>query len=196
MLIVYSLYPVCIGCPSGWECCATLWEACVCTVPGWDSCCIRVTDPICIAANAACWVLKKPLDLILQGTVVVVDKSRHSLDVVKAVVSVAQGVVYAAKGGLDGAIGFLKGVKATYKIGVNAISALADFTSTRIINIHEMYFKVGLSVAGKGAFHCQIKGILMGQNLDVNLHFDTKNIWSLVMDLAEKAIAGLSEFIG
>ena len=126
----------------------------------------------------------------------VVDKCRHSLDVVKGGVSVAQGVVYAAKGGFDGAIGFLEGVKATYKIGVNAISALADFASTRIINIQEIYFKVGLSLAGKGAFHCQIKGILMGQNLDVNLHFDTRNIWSLVKNLAEKAIAGLSEFIG
>ena len=169
---------------------------CICTHPGWDSCCTRITDPICVTANAACWLLKKPLDLILQGAIVIVDKSRHLLDVAKAALSVAQGFVYAAKGVLQGAIGFLEGVKVTYRVGVNAISALANFVLTQVINIREIYFKVGLSAASGGAFQCRIKGVLMGNNLNVSLRFDTRNIWSLVKNLAERAVSGLSKFIG
>ena len=196
MYNVFSLYTVCIGCPSGWVCCGRVWGACICTHPGWDSCCTRITDPICAVANAACWLLKKPIDLILQVAIVVVDKSRHLLDIAKAALSVVQGFVYAAKGILQGAIGFLEGVKVTYRVGVNAVSALASFVLTQIINIREIYFKVGLSAASGGAFQCRIKGVLMGNNLDVSLQFDTRNIWSLVKNLAERAVSGLSKFIG
>ena len=187
---------MCFGCPSGWHCCGRVWGACICTYPGWDSCCWRATDPICLAANAACWLLKKPLDLILQAAIVVVDKSRHVLDVAKVALDVARGVVYAAKRSLDGAILFLEGVKVTYRVGVNALSALANFVLTKIINIREIYFKVGLSAADGGIFQARVKGVLMGIDIDLNLEIDTRNIWKIAKSLAEKAVSGLSNFIG
>lgn len=118
MIIVcnYIPYTACVGCPKGWICCARKWGACICRRPGWDSCCVRITSPTCLAKNAACWVLKKPLDLALQLAIVVVDKSRHALDVVKAALSVAQGVVYSARVTLDGAKAFLGGVKKPIKL--------------------------------------------------------------------------------
>ena len=127
-------------------------SACICVVPGWDSCCVRIINPICNVADAACWLLKKPLDLILRVAIVVVDKSFHSLDVAKVALTVAQGILHGAKVVLDGAIAFLVGVKITYKVGVSAITALVDFALTKLINIREIYFKVALGAASRGEF--------------------------------------------
>ena len=187
---------MCVGCPKGWDCCGSAWGKCVCKRPGWDSCCKRVTDPACTAKNAACYLLKKPLDLVLTAAIKVVDKSRVLLDAAKGALSVAQGVVNAAKRSLDLAIGFLEGVKKAYRTGVNAMSALANFALTKIINIREMYFKAGLSVANGGVFHCRIRGVLMGKSVNLNLSFDTRNIMSIAKGLAERAFSGISKFIG
>ena len=110
--------------------------------------------------------------------------------------SIAQGVLRGAQKLLDAAKAILEGVKIAYRVGVNALSALANFVLTQIINIREVYFKVGLGAASGGEFACRIKGVLMGQNLDINLQFNTRSIWSLVKSLAEKAMSGLSKFIG
>ena len=83
-----------------------------------------------------------------------------------------------------------------YRIGVNALSALTSFLLTQIINIREIYFNVGLNVANGGRFQCRVMGTLMGQNININLDIDTRNIWSIARSLAEKALSGLSKFIG
>ena len=151
---------------------------------------------MCLARNAACWTLKKTLDAALRVAIWVVDKSRRVLDVAKGALYVARGVVYSARRSLDGAIGFLEGVKRSYRIGVKAISALANFTLTKIINIREIYFKVGLSVANGGKFQCRVTGVLMGRNTNLHLSINTRNVWLIARSLANKAISGLSKYIG
>lgn len=146
--------------------------------------------------NAACWLLKKPLDLVLRVAIVIVKKCKHVLDIAKVAVHVARGIVYAAKRTLDVAVAFLEGVKKLYTVGVNALSALTRFALTKIINIREVYFKVGLSVASGGKFQCRVKGVLMGVNVNLSLYLDTRNIWSIAKALANRAIRGLSKFIG
>ena len=126
----------------------------------------------------------------------VVDKSRYTLEVAKGAVSVAQGVVNAAKGVLDLAIAALEVVKITYRVGVDALTAFTRFALTQIINIRKMYFKVSLSAANGGKFQCQVQGTLMGKNINVKLHFNTKNILGIAKSLGEKAVSGISRFIG
>ena len=157
---------------------------------------MRITNPLCLVANAACWLLKKPLDLILQAAIFIVDKSRHILDVAKVALSLVQGVLHTAKLALDGAILFLEGVKVTYKVGVSAITALVDFTFTKIFNITEIYFRVALGSAKGAEFECRVKGVILGMNLDVKLKFDLRNIFSLIKPLADQVLRGLSKFIG
>ena len=173
-----------------------MWGTCICKLPGWHSCCVRIKNPLCVVANAACWLLKKPLDLILQVAIFVVDKSRHVLDVAKVALSLAQGVLHAAKLALDAAIVVLEGIKITYKVGVQAITALVDFAFKKLLNIREMYFRVALGSAKGAEFECRIRGVLLGVNFDVKLKFNLRNIWSLIRSLAEQAISGLSKFIG
>ena len=191
-----SFLTVCIGCPRGWKCCGKVWGTCVCKRPKWNSCCKRITDPVCLGRNAACYALKKPLDFALTAAIRIVDKSKVALDVAKGALSVAKGIVNAAKRSLNVAIAFLERVKRTYRIGVNAISALTRFTLTKIINIRKMYFRVGLRLANGGKFQCRVEGVLLGRSINLSLSFNTRNIWSVGRALAERAISGLSKFIG
>ena len=108
----------------------------------------------------------------------------------------AQRAVDTTKGALDIANAALDTVRITYKVGVGALSALGNFALTEIINIREMYFKVALSVANGGQFQCRVKGVLMGNNINVNLDFDTNNIFGIAKSLGERAVSGIGGFIG
>ena len=185
-----------MGCPKGWRCIKRVWGVCVFGLPGWDSCCIRIKNPLCLLANAACWLLKKPLDLILQAVIFIVDKSRHILDIAKVALTLAQGVLHTAKLALDVAIGVLEGIKITYKVGVKAISALVDFVLTKLLNIREMHFRVALGTAKGGEFDCGVSGVLLGVNFNLRVRFNILDIWSIIKFFAEKAVSGLSKFIG
>ena len=113
----------------------------------------------------------------------------------KVALTAAQGILHAAKLALDGAILFIEGVKVAYKVGVSAITALTDFILTEIINIHEIRFRVALSAANGGEFMCQIKGVLLGNELNVEVNFNIRDIASLIKNIAERAVSGLSGFI-
>ena len=187
---------MCIPCPDGWTCCGKVWGTCICTHPTFDDCCTRADDPVCLTENGACAALKEPLKGILKGAAVIVDKSRVTLEAAKGALSVAQGFVSAAKGTLDIAIAGLTAVRKTYRAGVEALNAFANFALTEIINIREMYFKVALSVADGGEFQCQVKGVLMGNKIDVTLDFNIRNPLELAKSLGERAISGISGFFG
>ena len=101
----------------------------------------------------------------------------------------------AARVALDGAIKGLDVVKATYKIGVKAISALSNFIFTKIFNIHEIYFNVRLSEANGGKFLCGMKYVVYGKSLNVQRVVDTRDIWPLIIYFAEITNPGLSSFI-
>ena len=59
-----------------------------------------------------------------------------------------------------------------------------------------MYFKVKLSVANGGKFKCRVKGVLMGKNINLKLDFDTNDILGIAKSLGERAVSGISKFIG
>ena len=153
-------------------------------------------DPVCISENVACAALKKPISVALQAARETIDRAKYTLDVARGAVSTARGAVNAAKGILDIAIGALETVKITYKAGISALSALRKFALTEIINIHGMYFGTTLSVAQGGQFVCRLKGILMGEDIDVHLQFDVNNIMGIAKSLGERAISGIAGFIG
>ena len=151
-------------------------------------------DVTCVIANTACEESKKLINSGLKLAKTVLTESDVALDIAKGVLTAAQGVVSAAQSSLDLAIGALATVRKTYSAGVDALDALATFALTEIVNIHEMYFKVELSVANGGVFQCQVKGVLMGDDIDLDLDFDIKNPLELAKSLGEQAISGLSKY--
>lgn len=187
---------MCVGCPKGWKCHLKVWGKCVCKLPKWNHCCKRIVNPVCASKNALCAVLKKAAYVVLRGAETIVRKSKVFLDVAKGGLSLAHGVVNSAKGLLDLAVKALDVVRATYRVGVSALNAVAKFTLTKIIDIKEMYFKVQLSLASGGKFQCQVKGVLVGKHINLNLNFDINDILKIAKSLGEKVVAGLSNFFG
>ena len=165
--------------------------------PCWSGvCCTDIPEPTCTAANGVCHAARKPLDTALKGALKALDASKNILDAAKGVLTGAQHTVDGAKAGLDGAILALEGVKQAYNVGFHAMGALFDFTVPTIINIREMYFKVGLNVASGGKFQCRVIGVIMGHNINVNLDFDIHNIQTIAKRLAEYGVSGISKYFG
>ena len=187
---------VCYKCKIGFKCCKKIFGRCVFKCPKFKSCCKRITDPRCIAKNKGCYALKKTLEGTLRGVTKTLDFSKKKLDGAKAILSAAQGVINKAKNSLDGVVAALEQVKNAYRVGVSAIDALARFTQSKIIGIREIYFKVGLSVANGGKFKVRIECVLMGRSYKLTLDFDTRDVLSFAKKLAERALSGLSKFIG
>lgn len=121
-------------------------------------------------------------------------KARDILNKAKRFLRKAQNIVSFAKKAWNKAKKALNYLKKT--VGAIALKALKTLLSNKIINIIEMNFKVELRKAVGGRFECGVKGILLGKRFSFHLDFDTRNILSLAKSLAEKAIRGLSKFIG
>ena len=66
----------------------------------------------------------------------------------------------------------------------------------QIINIKEVYFNVSLSEANGGKFSCHVKGVLVGQTLDVDLDIDVRNPLTIAKALGERIVHGISDYIG
>ena len=130
------------------------------------------------------------------SAIVVVDKSKGVLDVAKVALILAQGVLNTAKLAFNAANAALEGVKVLYKVGATALTALVDFSFTKPINIREIYFRRALSVANSFEFDCRVKGVLLGANLDIRVKFNVRDVLSLIGVIADRAISGLSKFIG
>lgn len=132
---------------------------------------------------------------ILENTLNALRSAKDSLYKAIDAFRKAEMAVTIAKQSLDIAKTALDKVKNVYKVGVKAAKALRSFIATKIISIHEVYFKVALSVAESGKFQCRVKGVVVGRNLNVNLKFDVRDVLSIAKSLGEKVISGISDFI-
>ena len=122
------------------------------------------------------------------------NEARDSLNKAEDVLKKARDNVSFAKKAWYEAKKALNDLKKT--VGAIALKTLKTLSSNKIINIIEMNFKVELRKAVGGRFECEVKGILFGKHFSKHLDFDTRNILSLAKSLADKAIRGLSKFIG
>lgn len=138
--------------------------------------------------------IKRGFNTIKSFALKAVKRARDLLNKAKDILKKAQSIVSLARKAWDKAKKALNYLKNT--VGAIALKALKTLLSNKIINIIEMHFKVELGKAVGGRFLCQVKGILLGKRFSLHLDFDTRNIFSLVKSIAEKAISGLSKFIG
>ena len=84
---------LCTVCVPGCGRCSCSWSGCGCHC---SSCYNRFTDPVCLAANAACEALKAPIIVSLRV-------SRESVSVLGDSLNVAKGVFSAAESALEAA---------------------------------------------------------------------------------------------
>ena len=187
-------YPVCIGCPNGFTCCGTVWGVCVCTHPTWKSCCTRIPDPICEAANVACLALKEPIKLALKAAEEVVDASRHTLEVAKAGIAIPQATLLAAEAAVSVAQKALDGIEAAYAAGLKAADFIARLGLNGLISIRQISFDINLDAAAGGSFSGSITAVFAGSaEVTVSLHINLYDIISMVKQLVDHIGDGLSD---
>ena len=168
----------------------------MCRRPTFSSCCFRSPDPVCQAQRQTCLGLRGTLNAALIAAQKVVDASKHTLDAAEAALEVPKAAVAAAKHSLDVANLALEAAKQTYKVGLDAASAIAGFALGGLINIREITFDVTLSAANGGSFSCSVKATITGKSVDVSLTINVYNIVSIARQLAKHAVSGISSFFG
>ena len=187
---------VCVPAPCGTTCITKAWGKCVLVRPTFSKCCFKSPNLVCEAKRVGCIALRKTLIAALKVAEKVVDKSRFTLDAAKGFLQGVRGVVNAAKHTLDIAKIALELAKQTYKAGTEAGKALTSFALNDLFNIEEVSFDVQLSVANSGSFSGRVKGRILGNNVDVALRINVRDVSSMAKQLAEEAIDGLSSFLG
>ena len=187
---------MCVPAPCGTTCIARAWGKCVLVRPTFSKCCFKSPNLICEAERAGCIALRKTLTAALKVAEQVVDKGRFTLDAAKGVLQGVKGVVNAAKHTLDVAKIALEAAKQTYKAGAKAATALTSFALNDLFNIKEVSFDVQLSVANGGSFSGRVKARILGNNVNVALRINVRDVTSMAKQLAEEAIDGLSSFLG
>ena len=157
-------------------------------------CCKHIPDPRCLAANTACYALKKPIQASIGVARTAVDKSRHLLVVAKVALAAAERFVRSARHILHVAIAFLQGVKAACRAGTQALQFVnrALFTS---LNIQEISFHTSLSAANGGAFGVGVRAIVLRRPVSFRIHFNIRNPIALIMSLASRLVGGLFNFL-
>lgn len=182
-MILYLL-TVCVGCPDGFRCCGRAWGACVCYVPRWNGCCTRVSDPLCETANAACWLTRETVNAAFGAASVVVDTSRHALDVANAGLETARGVVRAAESSIDVAVAALEGTQQLYRAAAQAATVISSFGLNGLIDIHEVSFDAELGIVSGGSFAGEVRASFLGQSAVVSLDINVRGITSMARQLA------------
>ena len=185
--------PVCVGCPDGFTCCGTVWGACVCTHPTWNSCCTRIPDPICEGENVACLALKEPIKLALKAAEEIVDSSRVTLEAAKAALALPEAALRAAEEGVNLAQTAVDGVEAAYAAGLEAAEFVAKLGLNGLISIREISFDVSLGAASGGSFSGSVTAVFGGAaEVTISFNINIYDITSMVKQLVDQIGDGLS----
>ena len=166
---------------------------CICWRPGWNSCCTRIPDHTCKAANAACTALKKPIKLTLRGAEELVDSSRVTLDAAKAALIPLEAAVDAAQKAVNVADAALEGLKITFATALQAANAIANFGLNGLISIREISFSANLDVAAGGSFSGSVRAVFAGAaEATVSFNINLYDITSMARQLADNIGSGFS----
>ena len=170
-----------------------MWGVCVCVAPRFSSCCWRVRDPVCVAENAACELLKAPIRVLLEAAEATLRTTRHTLDVARIAFRAAEEVLSGAQQAVNIASNALEIVEDTYQLGIEVAADIAQFGLTETVNIKEITFDVSLSAASSGRFAASVNARLLGVDASVRVNLDLRDITRAAAELADHVVDGLSD---
>ena len=190
--VIVTHFKVCIGCIAGTTCCGRVWGRCVCWRPRWNGCCRTVSDPVCVATNAACNAFREPIRAALRSAEALVGTTRRTLGVANAAISGLQRAVTVAQQGVSASRVAVSAVRTAHAAGLQAADLISRLTINSLIRIREISFNVSLATAAGGSFSGSITASFGGAtertiSLNINLH----NITSMARELASHIGNGL-----
>ena len=154
-------------------------------VLNWNSCCSKITNPVCVTANTACQGLRATAYSALNVAKGVVSTASHSL-------AIANAALQAAKIPFDLANAGLTAAEKTYALGARAAAEIVSLGKTGIVNIAKISFDVQISVVSGGQFGGSITAGFFGSTPQTfSFSLDFKNVGTMIANLAKKALSTL-----
>lgn len=187
-------------------------------VPVPTSCMVRVPDPVCVVANAACQLLHTAARAALKLAQAALRIPMAALELAQGVLTVAQGVVNAAKSVLDlakgaltlaqetlkglrklldGAIAALELVKVTLKFGLQLLNTLVTFAIKDLFNVRHIDFEVEVSTRNPIAISISMDLTILGIELNnIGFSFDFGDIVGAMADLLKFLLDRIKRGLG
>lgn len=210
----------CMSCLPGLKC---RW----CRTRGWikipypccrfTKCMIRLPNPLCLVANAACYVLRgiayaalEFAKLVIKGVMVAMDIAKLALSAAQFIVDKSRVVIEIAKLAFDGAIFVLdgaKGILETAKIALEGVKFIVrgavevfnfiiTHTIQRLFDLKECGFAIELST--KDVFiidvSCKLNFMQSGWQ-DIRLRINFKDVISTMWEAAKSVVRFLTNSI-
>ena len=167
---------MCVGCPS------------------WKSCCFRVSDPICVAANVLCRTVRGAAYLVLSAAELAYDVVLSPFRLAVAALEAAKLVVSAAKVPFDAAKLALEVGKQTVRLGLKAAEYLAEAVLGYIVDVRSIKFEVGVDRFFPSSISASVDVVFFNRirkRLSFTLNLKSMNIVSF---LANNILPGIVNF--
>lgn len=184
----------------------------------FTSCMISFPNPLCVAANILCRILRAAAFAVLQLAKVIVRGLMIALDMAKVAVTAAQFVVDkarivldiaetaldiailrldTAKQALDIAKVALEAIKQVVHLGLKALQFVVQYGVQSIIDVRNCGFEVKLSTHDLSVFdiHCEVNAFKLGWRT-VRLRINFRDIVQSIWNAAKATIEAILEKIG
>ena len=189
-----------------------------CLCCSFTSCMISVPNPLCVAANVLCRIVRGVAYLALEAAKIfvrapmlaldlakgalsaaqfVVDKARVVLEIAKAVFDLAKLGLEGAKGVLSVAKAALEAVKQVVKLGLAALNFVIQYGIQTIIDVRNCGFELTVSTHDESVFdvHCEVNAFKTGWRT-VRIRINFTDIVQSIWNAAKATIEAILNTIG
>ena len=179
---------------------------------------ISVPNPLCVAANVLCRIVRGVAYLALEAAKIfvrapmlaldlakgalsaaqfVVDKARVVLEIAKAVFDLAKLGLEGAKGVLSVAKAALEAVKQVVKLGLAALNFVIQYGIQTIIDVRNCGFELTVSTHDESVFdvHCEVNAFKTGWRT-VRIRINFTDIVQSIWNAAKATIEAILNTIG
>ena len=193
-----------------------------CLCCSFTSCMISVPNPLCVAANVLCRIVRGVAYLALDAAKIfvrapmlaldlakgalsaaqfVVDKARVVLEIAKAAIDLANLGLKGAKGFLSIAKDTLEAVKQVVKLGLAALNFVIQYGIQSIIDVRNCGFAFTVSTHDESVFdvQCDLNGFNTGwRTVRIRINFNdiVQSIWNAAKATMEAILDSIENIFG
>ena len=139
-----------------------------------------VTDPVCLAANAACRALKAPFKALLGPAEAALRGFEHLLSAARSALNGAQSLLRSASSGLDSAKRALESAKSRLGSALNVVAAILQLGINNLFGIHSVTLEGMLNTVGGGRFAASIDMTIIRHRIRAKMALTLSNPTELI----------------
>ena len=172
-----------------------MWGNCV-GCPKWNSCCTRVSDPVCEGANSLCRITRTAAYTSLSGARAAYNAAQAPLNAAKFALEQAKTTVQSTKGGFDAANQALKSGQNALSAGLKVITDFGNSVFSSAVEVKSIRFSASAEALLLSSVTATVDVSYFGKSDSLTISLDLKsNPIAIVTTLAERITPGVNSLL-